>query len=100
MDAAAKAALAVIRKCLAADRYRTTAHFRLRMARRGLLWSDLLTVFDVPTAVREGGHEKLGRPKWLVAGFATDRLPVEIACVLDTDPDGETTILITIYFLS
>jgi len=98
MNAAAKVALALIRETIAAGHYRMTTHFRQRLAERGILWVDLLSVFESPTAVRDAGDDDHGRPKWNIAGRAADGEPVEVVCVLDQDHQGRWTILITIFF--
>ena len=63
MDAKARKALSIIRKCVAAERFTLLPHFRERMTWRGLLWSDVLAVLDSPADVRDGGQERFGRPK-------------------------------------
>ena len=98
MNAAARSAVAAIRESLAAGSYRLTPHFRQRLAERGLLWADVLCVFDAPTSVRPGGAEEFGRPKWIAAGKAADGLAMEIVCVLDRDAHGRWTVFITAYF--
>lgn len=98
MNAAARSAVTAICESLAAGRFRLTPHFRQRLAQRGLLWADVLCVFDAPTSVRPGGAEQFGRPKWIVAGNAADGLAMEIVCVLDQDARGRWTVFITAYF--
>lgn len=98
MDAESRKALAIIRECVAADRFRVLPHFRKRMARRGLLWPDILTVLDDPTHVRDDGLDRYDRPKWIVGGNAADGLPVEVVCVLDYDERGDATVFITLYW--
>jgi len=97
MDAKARSAWSVIRRCLVADRYRLLAHFRQRLAERGLLWADVLTVIDQPRTVRDGARDRFGRPKWIIGGTAADGLDLEMVCVLDTDDHGAVTVFITIY---
>ena len=97
MDAQARKALNTIRRCVAAGRYRLRRHFTERMDERGLFWPDMLAILENPAAVHDGGHERWGRPKWIVSGTAVDGLPVEMVCVLDTDVRGELTLFITIY---
>jgi hypothetical protein len=98
MNASAQAALVAVRESLRAGRYRMTPHFRQRLAERGILWVDILSVFDAPTTVRDGGDDDYGRPKWNIAGRAADGLPVEVVCALDRDERGRWTVLITVYF--
>ena len=97
MNAKAHAALLTIRACVAVDGYRVLPHFRQRLARRGLLWTDVLTVLDEPATVRFDGHDELDRPKWCVAGRAVDGEKLEFVCVLDVVEHGEYTVFITIY---
>lgn len=73
-------------------------HFAQRMDERGLFWTDVQAVIDHPRSVRDAGLDDYGRPKWLVAGKATDRLSLEIVVVIDQDEDGNLVLLITIYF--
>src|SRR5437762_2634325 len=97
MDADARKALAVIRQCVDAGRYVVLPHFMQRMDQRALFWTDVLTILDDPTDVRDRGPETLGRPKWIVAGTASDRRALEMVCVLDTDGRGNLTLFITAY---
>lgn len=97
MNADARRALAVIRRCVADERYILLPHFVERMDRRILVWSDVLAVLDDPADTRDAGPEPLGRPKWIIAGAACDGRGLEIVCVLDTDNDGNVTLFITAY---
>ena len=97
MDAKARKALSIIRKCVAAERDRLLDHFHQRLAMRGLLWSDVLTVLDKPADVRYGKLDRFDRPKWILAGKALDGLGIEIVCALDHDERGNVTVFITIY---
>jgi hypothetical protein len=97
MDAKAHAALLTVRACVAVERYLVLPHFRQRLGRRGLLWTDVLTVLDEPATVRFDGHDDLKRPKWCLAGMAVDGEKLEFVCVLDVDERGEYTVFITIY---
>jgi len=97
MDVEARRALLTIRACVARGRYRVLTHFTQRMDQRGLVWPDVLAVLDAPGAVRSGGRDRFGRPKWLVGGTATAGDPLEIVCVLDVDEHGEHTVFITLY---
>jgi hypothetical protein len=97
MDAEARNALSVIRKCVAAGRYTVLLHFVQRLDERGLFWPDVRAVLDDPSGVRYDGHDRYDRPKWIVAGDAADDLPIEIVCVLDEDERGNVTVFITIY---
>jgi hypothetical protein len=97
MDAHARKALATIRGCVKTGRYRLLKHFTQRMDKRGLFWPDVQAVLDDPSDVRDGGPEKHGRPKWIVAGTSAGGESLELVCVLDTDERGEITVFITIY---
>jgi len=97
MDAEARRAGKVIRRCVAAGRYRALTHFTGRMDERGLFWADVLAVVDAPVDVRDGGPEQWGRPKWIVAGESSGGERLELVCVLDTDERGRETVFITIY---
>lgn len=47
--------------------------------------------------VRDGGPERWGRPKWIVAGESADGSALELVCVLDADQRGRLTVFVTIY---
>jgi hypothetical protein len=98
MNRKTQKALADIRRCVAAGRWRMLVHFVQRMDERGLFWPDVLAVLDSPAAVEDEGADDFGRPKWKVAGRATDGLELEIVCVLDTDTVGRVTVFITLYW--
>jgi hypothetical protein len=95
MDAKARRALSIIRKCVAADRFILLAHFTERMNYRGLVWPDIRAVLESPKDMRPGGKERYGRPKWIVSGTAADGLGIEIVCVLDQEELGNLTVFIT-----
>jgi hypothetical protein len=97
MDTAAKKALNLIRRCVAAGRFKLLEHFTRRMDERGLFWPDVLAVIERPADVRNGGPEKWGRPKWIVAGQSAAGDNLELVCVLDTDEHGNLTLFITMY---
>jgi len=97
MDAEARNALSVIRKCVAAGRYVVLPHFVQRLDERGLFWPDVRAVLDDPSGVRNDGRDRYDRPKWIVAGDAADGLLIEIVCVLDEDEHDNVTVFITIY---
>jgi hypothetical protein len=67
------------------------------MDERGLFWMDILAILESPLGIRSGGKDRWRRPKWLIRGFATDGLKLEIVCVTDIDESGNTTVFITIY---
>jgi hypothetical protein len=97
MDAEARKALGIIRRCVASGRYVLLPHFRERMDQRAMFWPDVLAVLDDPADVRDGGPEDLGRPKWIVSGVAPDGLTLEMVCVLHRDGRGNVTLFITAY---
>ena len=97
MDAKARKALSVIRRSVDDGRYQLTMHFTQRMDQRGFFWPDVLEVLDDPAGVRSGGTDRYERPKWLLAGTATDGRELEFVCVLDVDEHGDVTVFITIY---
>ena len=97
MDAKARQAWSVIRRCVAAKRFTVLRHFLKHMDQRGVFWPDVLTVLDRPDDVRRAGRDRFGRPKWIVTGATVDGLSIELVCVLDTDERGDTTVFITIY---
>ena len=97
MDAKARKALSIIRRCVASRRYRLSPHFTQRMDQRVIFWPEVLAVLDEPTDVRPGGPERYGRPKWIIAGKAASGEPMKLVCVLDRDEHGDVTVFITIY---
>jgi hypothetical protein len=98
MDARDKNALRTIQDCLATGRYRVLEHFLRRMDLRGLFWGDVQAAVDSAQDVQYGGLDRFGRPKWRVRGRTTDRLNLEIVCVLDRDDLGNVTVFITAYW--
>lgn len=98
MKAAARKALEKIQDCVSAGRYRLLSHFVQRMEDRGLFWADIQAVLDLAQAVEDDGLDKFGRPKWRVRGTTTDRLNLEIVCVLGRDERGQLAVVITAYW--
>ncbi len=96
MDARARRSLALIRRCIAAGRFRLLPHFIRRMHGRGLVWPDLLAAIDAPDGLRADGHDDWGRPRWVLSGRAGDGVPVGIVCVIGSDAAGELTVFITL----
>jgi len=78
-------ALRQICDAVAADRVEMTAHFEQRLGERGLLWADLLTLFDQPARMEDQGPEVHGWPKWRVWGKAADGTPVGVVVALRED---------------
>lgn len=97
MDAKARSALATIRRCCDAGRYRILPHFTKRMDDCGLFWPDVLAVLDDPRAVKASGRDRFHRPKWIIVGTAMDGLPIDLVCALDVDENGDVTVFITAY---
>lgn len=97
MDAKGRKALFVIRRCVAARRYRLLAHFTQRMDGRGLFWPDVAAILNDPADVRSSGSDRWGRPKWIIAGKSACGEKLELVCVLDRDDRGNLTVFITIY---
>jgi hypothetical protein len=98
MDGPARRALATIRRCIAADRVRLMRHFRVRLAGRGLLWPDVLTVVDAPTGARSDGFDNEGRARWIITGTAADGTPMGMVCAIGRDDAGDLTVFITAYW--
>lgn len=91
-----RAALVLIRQCLATDRVIVTRHFAERLSQRGLFWSDVMTVFEAPKSVRSDGRDDFNRERWFITGDAPDGLTAEVLCAVDrSDPH---TVLVTIYW--
>jgi hypothetical protein len=78
-------ALRQIRDAVAADQVEMTSHFEQRLGERGLLWADLLTLFDQPTRMEDQGLEAHGWPKWRVWGKAADGTPAAVVVALRED---------------
>ena len=98
MTADAREAIALIRRCVAADRFATTVHFRERLDQRGLFWPDVAALIDAPADVRSDGYDRFGRPKWLIAGqTATLTDLFEFVCAID-ESDGAYAVFITLYW--
>lgn len=97
MNADARRALSIIRRCVVKGRYAVLPHFTKRMDERGFFWADVLAVTDSPSSVRDDGRDRYGRPKWIVAGKTADDLEIELVCAIDTDDRGRLTVFITIY---
>ncbi len=98
MTSEAGAAFAIIRRCLEDERYIVTRHFAQRMEERGLMWPDVMTIFDDPTDIRDGGPDNIGHPKWIVTGDVVEGLAIEIVCAIDDEESSESTVFITIYW--
>lgn len=98
MNADARQALAAIRRCIVRDRIRLTLHFRVRLAERGVLWADVLTLFEAPTDVAGDGVDDAGRARWIVSGAAADGTAMQLVCAIGRDAGGELTVFITAFW--
>jgi hypothetical protein len=98
MDHATRRALSNIRRCIAADRIRLTMHFRVRLVERGMLWTDVLSVFDAPTDAVAGGLDDQGQARWIVRGAAADGTPMSVVCAIGRDRSGQLTVFVTAFW--
>lgn len=98
MNASAGEALSTIRRCIAADRVRVLPHFRARLAERGLLLADILTVFDKPVSIIADGHDDWARDRWKIRGRTADDGRATLVCVIDRSPSGVLTVLVTMFW--
>jgi len=73
-------------------------HFRRRLAERGLLWIDALSVFDRPTELRGDGFDDWGRERWIVSGDAVTGDALSLVCAIGRNAAGELTVFVTIYW--
>lgn len=81
----ARRALKAIRAAVAADRIEMTSHFEQRLGERGVIWADLLAVFDQPTQMEEQGLDEHGWAKWRVSGEAVDGTDAAVVVALRHD---------------
>lgn len=95
MDAEAQSAWQQTRNAVAADLMVSTVHFDRNLAKRGMLWPDLLTILDEPTRLENQGIEEHGWPKWRIWGNASDGSPAAIVIALQ---DNGWVRLITIHW--
>lgn len=98
MNADARHAVTAIRRCIASDRVKLARHFRVRLAERGMLWADVLAVFDEPDDVTGDGVDDAGRERWIVSGTAADGTAMQLVCALAREPAGNWTLFITAYW--
>lgn len=92
----ARRAVAVIRECLANDRFAVSVQFAHRMEQRGLFWPDIQAVVEDPSGVWAAGMDRDGRPEWIIAGDAGGLGEIEIVCAIECDDSG--TEFITLYW--
>jgi uncharacterized DUF497 family protein len=98
MSTPARQALSTIRRCIARDRVRLTMHFRVRLTERGVLWADVLTLFDAPTDAKADGTDDHGRARWIVRGAAADGTRMGVVCAIGRDRAGELTVFVTAFW--
>lgn len=98
MDKHARQAVSTIRRCIAADRVRLTMHFRVRLTERGVLWADVLVLFDDPADARGDGLDDQGRARWIVRGEAADGVPMGVVCAIGRDRAGAMTVFVTAFW--
>lgn len=98
MDKTAKLALATIRECIAADRVRLSWHFRVRLAGRGVIWPDVLTVVDAPIDARSDGIDDDGFARWILSGYAADGTAMGLVCTIGQDEAGALTVFVTAFW--
>ncbi|MBM4108410.1 MAG: DUF4258 domain-containing protein [Phycisphaerae bacterium] len=98
MRADARRALSTIRRCIRADRVRLTQHFRVRLTERGVLWADVLTLFDAPTGAEADGFDDAGRARWIVRGRAAGGHAMGLVCAIGRDSGGRLTVFVTAYW--
>lgn len=98
MKAPARSALATIRRCLAAERFRVSEHFSKRLDERGMFWTDVLSAFDAPSRVDADGYDHAARSRWIVQGPCADGTPIHVVCAIGRDDGGELTVFITLFW--
>lgn len=97
MQRSAREALRIIRRCLASQRVRVLPHFTQRMHQRGMVWADMLSIFEAPHDVRSDGMDDWARSRWLITGRGADGLAVPVVCVIGQDDDGKLTVFVTLF---
>lgn len=85
MDRAARRALKAIRAAITADRIEMTSHFAQRLGERGVIWADLLTLFDHPREMEAQGLDPHGWPRWRVSGQSADGREAAVVGALRDD---------------
>lgn len=98
MDPATRRALATIRRCIAADRVRLTMLFRVRLTERGVLWADVLAVFEAPPSMTADGFDGQGRARWIVRGEAADGTAMGLVCAIGRNDGGAVTVFVTAFW--
>lgn len=98
MDTPARHALTTIRRCIATGRVQLLDHFTERMDVRGLVWADVLALFDDPAVVQSDGEDDWGRARWIIAGRGAGDDTVGLVCVIGRDKAGEVTVFVTMFW--
>lgn len=98
MNPDARNALRTIRRCIEQNHVRLTQHFRIRLVERGVLWPDVLAVFDAPASMHGDGFDAAGRARWIVSGESADGVAMGLVCAIGRDHAGALTVFITIYW--
>lgn len=98
MDKPARQALSTIRRCIARDRVRLTMHFRVRLTERGVLWADVLAMFDEPSGALADGVDDEGRARWIVRGKSADGTMMGVVCAIGRNESGELTVFVTAFW--
>ncbi|MBL9000236.1 MAG: DUF4258 domain-containing protein [Phycisphaerae bacterium] len=98
MNTPARHALNIIRRCIARDRVRLTMHFRVRLTERGVLWADVLALFDAPSGAESDGVDDAGRARWIVRGASADGARMGVVCAVGRDESGELTVFVTAFW--
>lgn len=98
MDKPARQALSIVRRCIARDRVRLTMHFRVRLTERGVLWADVLGLFDEPSAMLADGLDDEGRARWIIRGTGADGSMLGVVCAIGRDAAGELTVFVTAFW--
>lgn len=73
-------------------------HFRVRLTERGVLWADVLALFDEPSEARADGVDDEGRARWIVRGASADGTMMGVVCAIGRDESGELTIFVTAFW--
>ena len=85
MNVSASETLRSIRDAIASDSVEITSHFDERIGERGLLWIDLLVIFDWPTHMEYQGLDPHGWPKWRIWGATADGEEAAVVVALRDD---------------
>ncbi len=98
MDKTARQAVSTIRRCIRGERVLLTRHFRVRLTERGVLWADVLALFDEPFDANADGLDDEGRARWIVRGGAADGTAMGVVCAIGRNESGELTVFVTAFW--